>query len=227
MAPHIQPWIGLDAGFTPTGKTGNGLLTLAAAYPDAVLAAGGIPVVLPPRGTNADWEAVLDRLDGFVLTSSSCRDTRREENDQRLLRALLTRQLPLLAVGRGMQQLNVVRGGTLFTSLPDDLPQALPHRAGRDHPVLVEVGSRLEEVYGGGEIRVASMHDQAVRKVGAGLRVAALAPDGVIEAVEAADPDWFCVGVQWLLEGSARDARLLEHFVQVCRVAVPPLRLAA
>ena len=88
----------------------------------------------------------------------------------------------------------------------------------------------MEEIYGGGEIRVNSAHHQAVRQVGAKLRVSALAPDGIIEAIEALDPNWFCVGVQWHPESdtaSALDMQLFECFVQAAVRNSQPLAVAA
>jgi putative glutamine amidotransferase len=140
----------------------------------------------------------------------------------------------MLGIGLGLQQINVALGGSLFLHLPTDLPRAMPHRESgggpHRHAVLLEASSRLEEIYGGGEIRVNSNHHQAVRQPGKGLRVAALAPDGVIEAVEAVDPTWFCVGVQWHPESetaSALDMQLFECFVQACLRQAEPLHLAA
>jgi putative glutamine amidotransferase len=88
----------------------------------------------------------------------------------------------------------------------------------------------MEEIYGGGEIRVNSDHHQAVRSVGEGLRVSARSPDGVIEAIESTDPNWFCVGVQWHPESetaSALDMQLFECFVQACLRQAEPLLAAA
>src|SRR5207248_7095052 len=151
-----------------------------------------------------------------------------------LVRKLLARRLPLLAVGLGAQQLNVACGGTLYLHLPADLPRAMPHRdptgGPHRHAVLLEPGTRIEEIYGGGEIRVNSAHHQAVRQVGEGLRAGALAPDGVIEAIEATDPNWFCIGVQWHPESdsaSALDTQLFECFVQACLRQSQPMTLAA
>ena len=159
---------------------------------------------------------------------------RRDDSDRLLLKLVLERQMPVLGVGLGMQQINVAFGGTLFMHLPEDLPRAMPHKdpTGQTHRhiVLIEPGTRLEEIYGGGEIRVNSAHHQAVRQVGAGLRPAALAPDGVIEAVESTRPDWFCIGVQWHPESetaSALDLQLFECFIQACLHPAQPGRLAA
>ena len=84
---------------------------------------------------------------------------------------------------------------------------------------MLESGSRIDEIYGGGEIRVNSDHHQAVRQVGAGLRIGARSPDGVIEAIESTDANHFCIGVQWHPESetaSALDAQLFEAFMQAC-----------
>jgi len=142
--------------------------------------------------------------------------------------------MTLLAIGLGMQQLNVACGGSLYLHLPDDLPRAMPHRdptgAPHRHAVLIEPHTRMEEIYGSGEIRVNSAHHQAVRQLGKGLRAGALAPDGVIESLEATDAGWFCVGVQWHPESetaSALDAQLFEAFMQACSGQAQSLQLAA
>jgi len=142
--------------------------------------------------------------------------------------------MPLLAIGLGMQQLNAALGGTLYWHLPEDLPRALPHRdltgEPHRHALLLERQTRLEEIYGSGEMRVNSGHHQAVRQVAAGLRIGARAPDGVIEAIETEDPGWFCIGVQWHPESetaSALDRQLFECFIQACQRQAQPLQAAA
>jgi putative glutamine amidotransferase len=250
MAHQTRPFIGVNADFVPAGKRGPARLQLHAGYADGIAAAGGYPVVLPPLGSEVDLEPVLDRLDGIVLSGGLDLDPRRyglpthaavvpvaerrDVADRNLVRRVLKRRMPMLAIGLGVQQLNVTLGGTLYLHLPEELPRALPHLdttgGPHRHLVLLEPGTRVDEIYGGGELRVNSHHHQAVREPGAGLRVAARAPDGVIEAVEAADPDWFCVGVQWHPEsetGSALDLQLFESFVQACLRQAQPLQLAA
>jgi putative glutamine amidotransferase len=250
MAHHTRPFIGINADFVPAGKVTRAHARLPAGYFDSVMAAGGLPVIIPPLGKETEINAILDRLDGVILSSGLDMDPRRqqlpshpavqpmserrEESDRVLVRCILERQAPVLAIGVGMQQLNVQSGGSLYLHLPEDLPRALPHRdptgGPHRHAVLLEPHTRIDEIYGGGEIRVNSDHHQAVRQVGAKLRVSALSPDGVIEAIEAADPNWFCVGIQWHPESetaSALDMQLFECFIQACLRQAQPLALAA
>jgi putative glutamine amidotransferase len=251
MAQQTRPVIGINADFAAAGKHTQAYARLHAGYFDAILAAGGLPLIMPPFGKDAEINAFLDHVHGFVLSGGLDLDPRRsglpthtavqpmaerrELNDRALLRCLFKRELPLLAIGVGMQQLNVALGGTLFLHLPEDLPRAMPHRdtsceGPHRHLVLLEPNTRLEEIYGGGELRVNSYHHQAVRQVGAKLRTSARAPDGVIEAIETTNANWFCIGVQWHPESdtaSALDMQLFECFVQACIRQAEPLQLAA
>jgi putative glutamine amidotransferase len=250
MAHHTRPFIGINADFVAAGKHTGAHARLGAGYFDAVVAAGGLPVILPPLGKDTDVGPLLDKLDGLILSGGLDMDPRRsgqpthpavqpmaerrEESDRALVRAVVGRRMPVLGIALGMQQLNAAFGGTLYLHLPEDQPRALPHHdpsgGPHRHAVLLEPNTRLDEIYGGGEIRVNSSHHQAVRQVGAKLRVGALAPDGIIEAIETVDPNWFCVGVQWHPESetaSALDMQLFECFVQACIRQAQPLELAA
>jgi putative glutamine amidotransferase len=251
MAYQTRPLIGINADFVPAGKHASAHARLNAGYFDMVLAAGGLPIVMPPLGKEAEIDAFLERLDGFVLTGGLDMDPRRqgqpthpavqpmperrEEHDRILVKRIVQRQMPVLGVALGMQQLNAACGGSLFLHLPEDQPRSLPHfdpsgEGPHRHIVLLEPNTRIDEIYGGGEIRVNSSHHQAVRQVGSKLRVSALAPDGVIEAIEAVDSNWFCVGVQWHPESetaSALDMQLFECFLQACVRQSQPLQLAA
>jgi putative glutamine amidotransferase len=240
MAKQPRPYIGVNADLVAAGKQTAAMIRLHLGYLDTVVAAGGLPVVVPPLGRDIDLDAYLDRLDGFVLSGGHgdldprrhglpthpavhLLPERRDDSDRQLVRKLLDRQMPILAVGLGMQQLNVALGGTLFLHLPEDMPRALPHRdptgGAHRHLCLIEPGTRMEEIYGPGEIRVNSNHHQAVRQPAKGMRIAARAPDGVIEAIETTDPNWFCIGVQWHPEtdtATALDLQLWECFIQAC-----------
>jgi putative glutamine amidotransferase len=251
MARQTRPLIGINVDFVSAGKQTRAHARINPGYFDGVLAAGGLPVVLPPVGKEAEIDDLLDRLDGMILSGGLDMDPRRqgllshssvqpmaerrEENDRILVRRVVERQLPVLGIGLGMQQLNAACGGTLYLHIPADLPRALPHfdpscSGPHRHAVLLDPGTRMEEIYGAGEIFVNSSHHQAVCKVGARLRVGARAPDGVIEAIEATKADWFCVGVQWHPESetaSALDMQLLEAFVQACLRQAQSLNLAA
>lgn len=245
MASPQRPWIGLNVDYVPASKHHRPHLRLNGGYAESVLAAGGLPVLLPLLDKDADVAAFLDRLDGFVLTGGLDLDPRRlglpphpraqpmpearEVRDRLLVRQLLERQLPTLGIGVGLHQLNVACGGTLYQHLPEDCPRGLPHwdpssAEPHRHLVNLQPGTRLDAIYGGGELRVNGNHHQAVRQVGARFRPAALAPDGLVEAIEATDPAWFCVGVQWQPEvgaASALDLQLFESLVQACARPAP------
>lgn len=238
MPQPTRPIIGINVDFVPAGKTHSCYVRLHPGYAEAVLAAGGLPVIMPLFAREAEMKTFLDRVDGFILTGGGDLDPRRqglpvhhavkpmpgrrEDADRILVRLLFERQLPVLGIGAGMHQLNVHCGGTLYQHLPEELPRAMPHddpnsSGPHRHAVLLQAGTRMEEIYGGGELLVNSHHHQAVKTVGSRFRVCALAPDGVIEAFEALEPHWFCVGVQWHPESetaSALDGQLFEAFVQ-------------
>ncbi len=251
MSQSTRPCIGINAEYRPANKAQAAFIHVNAGYFDNIAAAGGLPTIVPPLGKEIDLDSWLDRLDGFVLTGSAFdldprrlnmpphlsvqpMAERRHENDRLLVRRLMERRLPLLAIGLGAQQLNVACGGSLFVHLPEDMPRSMPHRdptgAPHRHLVLIEPNTQIEEIYGAGEIRVNSSHHQAIRQVGSGLRVGARAADGVIESIESMDADWFCIGVQWHPESetaSALDLQLFEYFVQACLRQSQPLELAA
>jgi putative glutamine amidotransferase len=251
MAQATRPLIGLNVDFIPASKTQRPHLRLNQGYAEAVLTAGGLPVLMPIFEKDAEIRAFLDRVDGFILTGGLDMDPRRlglprhhaaqpmaerrDESDRLLVRQLIERQMPVLGLGVGMHQLNIASGGNLFQHLPEDCPRSMPHcdpssHGPHRHLVHLKSGSRLEEVYGGTELLVNSNHHQAVKQVGARFRVAATAPDSVIEALEATDPNWFCVAVQWHPEAdssSALDLQLFECFVQTCLRQSASLALAA
>jgi len=199
-------------------------------YFDVVQAVGGLPVLLAASAREAEIHACLEGAEGVVLDGGPDLDPLREITSARaLIQHAMDRRLPLLAIGQGLQQLNTAAGGTLYPSTSEDQPGALAHSKPR-HAVLLEPGTRLEEIYERDEIWVDNDHQQTVRRVGDGLRVSGLAPDGVIEAVEAIEPTWFCLGIQWhpKTEGpAAPDLRLFETLIEAClRPLAVPARAA-
>jgi putative glutamine amidotransferase len=200
-------------------------------YVQAIERAGGRALVIPP--TEEGVEETLDALDGLLLSGGSDLDpslygadahaeTRhvRPERDRAelaLLRGALARDLPVLAVCRGSQVLNVARGGDLVQHLPEAVGnEAHRETAGvfSEHGVKVDPDSRLGGIVGD-SVEVKSHHHQGYGELGEGLRVVARADDGTIEAVE--DPERrFAVGVLWHPE-EGEDAALFEALVAEAR----------
>jgi gamma-glutamyl-gamma-aminobutyrate hydrolase PuuD len=194
----------------------------------AVERAGGRALLVPPNDDGVD--ETLDALDGLILSGGSDLDPElygqeahaetsgvvrnRDTAELALLEAALERDMPVLAICRGSQVLNVARGGDLVQHLPDVVgDEKHKHTQGTfaDHDVSVEDGSRLASVLGK-RAPVKSHHHQGFGKVGKGLRVVAHADDGTIEAVE--DPTHrFALGVLWHPE-AGEDARLFEELAR-------------
>ena len=196
-------------------------------YCEAVAAAGGLPVLIPPLSGPAETDRLLDRLDGLVLTGGD--DVRperlgvapapsivpmspaRDRSDFLLLEGLLRRATPTLAICLGFQELNVHLGGTLWQALElEGPPGRIAHRGSgayhfTRHPVRTAADSRLARLWGDGEREVPSAHHQALRDLAPGLRAVAWAPDGLIEAVELEPHDGFLIGVQWHPEQAPDD----------------------
>lgn len=207
-------------------------------YCEAVRRAGAIPVIVAPQPENA--ADVVEKLDGIVLaggedcdpelyreerhpTVEEVMDPRRQSNDYALARAARERGIPTLGICLGMQMMNVGGGGTLIQDIPSqhetDIEHAsIPEDRGR-HDVIVEKGTRLAGIVPALELNVNSSHHQAVKHVAEGLRVTALAPDGIIEGLE--DPRHpFYVGVQWHPEdmtGEESAEALFAAFVRAAR----------
>ena len=248
----MKPLIGVCSDLLLSKKDKQPRVVLDAGYCDGIIAAGGTPVIIPPYAKEEVLEDYLDRVDGVVLSGGadlnprklgkrphpSIREMlpRREESDRMLAKMLIERKVPTLAIGVGMQLMNVMVGGSLYTHLPEDMPRGLPHFDSVDpahrHIVFITPRTKLEAIYGEGEIRVNSSHHQGIRTLGKGLRSGALAPDGLIEAFESTDAEWFMVGVQWHPESesaSALDRQLFSGFLDACKGADAPtiLKIAA
>ncbi len=214
-------------------------LALGLRYAEAIEVTGGVPVVVPPIGPDTA-EALLDAVDGLCISGGpdihptaygqaphpELGPTERELDafELALVRAADARELPVLGVCRGMQIVNVARGGTLIQHLPDVVGDAIDHRQREraemeTHEVRVDGRSLLAGVLGWRHGGVNSFHHQAVDELGQGLSATAWAPDGTMEAFEAPDRR-FLVGVQWHAEclvGWPQHVRLFQAFVAACR----------
>ena len=216
------------------------MCTVGETYIRAIQHVGGIPVVIPPTTIEADWEPLLARLDGLLLSGGEDIDPKlygeqsepwmgqvdaeRDFSELGLTRAWLMTERPLLAICRGHQVLNVALGGALYQDIAAHIPNALDHAYVATQPmetiahsVTLEPGSRLAAILGGTTFDVNSSHHQALKTVAARLAVAGHAPDGVIEAVEMPEHA-FCIGVQWHPEAMVKTSStmwpLFEAFVQ-------------
>lgn len=209
-------------GLATYGRNAKDRYELQASYPWCVYRAGGAPVLLPPVGNGELTKTWLDRIDALILTGGGdvdpslygenrhptmyTLDAERDTSESSLACEAWKRDLPILAICRGLQVFNVVRGGTLYPHLPDvfgtKVQHRLPPREPTMHSVRLTSGSKLADILGTTEIEGVSWHHQAIHDVAPGLVATAYAADGVIEGTEAPDRQWF-VGVQWHPEMSA------------------------
>jgi putative glutamine amidotransferase len=216
----------------------------------AIEAAGGLPVVMPPMH-DAAIPPLLDRLSGIVLSGGPDIDPGTyggryhpqlgptepdlDHFEMQLVAAALEKEMPLLAICRGAQMLNVALGGDLYQHLPEDPGGEIDHRKltadapDAAHEVEVESGTILAEaLHKNGTCKVNSFHHQAAHELGRALRPVAWAPDGVVEGIELPDRD-FVLGVQWHAEAMIdrpEQLALFQAFVEAAgRYDAPPARI--
>lgn len=223
----------------------------------AIVAAGVFPVLVPSFGDRLELDSLLDRVDGVMLTGSKSNvhpslyggeaseangpyDEARDSTTLPLIRRAIERGVPLLAICRGIQEMNVALGGTLATEIQDQEGR-LDHRAPVSdvqderfairQTVSIKPGSCLAGVFGAGDIKVNSVHRQAVDRLGSRLQIEAVAEDGTVEAVSVVDASAFAVGVQWHPEYWAKtddtSARVFRAFGEAVRAHAGAARLAA
>ncbi|TDD52311.1 gamma-glutamyl-gamma-aminobutyrate hydrolase family protein [Kribbella antibiotica] len=232
-ASERRPRIGITTYLEPTvwGVWQREAALLPRVYLDSVVAAGGVPILLPPVGTDP---SVLEILDGLVIAGgcdvdpaaydavphAETADTRpgRDAHEMVLVRAALEAELPLLAICRGLQVLNVALGGTLHQHLPEvvahDLHRPSPAVFGRTE-VKTEPGTLTAQLLGE-QAGVHCYHHQALDKVAPTLTVTARAGDGTVEAAEVAGRN-FALGVQWHPEENPEDLRLFTALIDASR----------
>nr|WP_210284030.1 gamma-glutamyl-gamma-aminobutyrate hydrolase family protein [Aureimonas phyllosphaerae] len=193
-------------------------------YLTAIMAtACGVPVIVPALADEAAVDVVLDRVDGVLVTGSASNvhpsrygveptpahepfDPARDRLTETMIRRAIAREIPLLAICRGHQELNVALGGSLATEIQefegrmDHRAPSHPEQDGRfalRHPVAVEPGGRLAAIVGTATVEVNSLHRQAIDRLADGLTVEARAPDGTVEAVSVTNAGGFALGLQW------------------------------
>ena len=191
---------------------------LNAAYVTAIENAGLVPLVVPPLADPVAADRILAAVDGLVLTGGEDVDPEyfgekahpklgtvnraRDATEIALISAARRLRMPVLAICRGIQVINVECGGSLIQDISAQRSGALSHdghggsRNQALHKVRIEKDSILALATGATEIEVNSLHHQAIDRLGDGLRVTAVAPDGIIEGIESSD-DWWVLAVQW------------------------------
>jgi putative glutamine amidotransferase len=221
-----------DVDARPQGEPPKLEVALATLYPEAIERAGGIPIIVPLLRPDAIG-ALLDRVDGLCLPGgpdvqpsaygaaphSKLGPTEPgvDAVELALVRAADRRKLPILGICRGMQLLNVARGGTLHQHLPDVVGDGVEHRQREHgsiptHRIDTAPQSRLRAMLGGLSVEVNSFHHQAVQTLGKGLVATAWAQDGTIEAIE--NPgDRLVMGVQWHAEGLLHHGPLFDLLI--------------
>ena len=239
-----RPVIGIATQTLPA-KAGGDLphcWIMGQRYVEALRAVGGIPWLIPLLPNDSDtMNEVFNRLDGIFLTGGvdvdpsrygetrhpkcGVTDPDRDAIELMLLAHATATGKPVLAVCRGIQILNVARGGSLYQDVSAMVPAALKHdyfptpdkpsRAYLAHDISVTADSHMGNILGEAVVSVNSMHHQAIKELAPGLRATAFAPDGIIEAVEATDHK-FLVAVQWhpeeLSESQPGMKRLFSEF---------------
>lgn len=190
------------------------------AYSEAIIRAGGLPILIPVEFPVSNIANLFDKLDGLLLSGGGDVNSTFyngephaaiegvcEERDQleiELLKHAIQANKPVLGICRGTQLINVALGGTLYTHIPDQFKTEIIHNTpeenGRDclvHEIELDPTSKLGKITGQNRISVNSFHHQAIRTVAPDLRVTARATDGLIEAVELAGDPFGVIGVQW------------------------------
>ena len=224
-----SPLVGISSG-----RSATGLSTLSPNYPNAILRAGGVPVIFPTIDTEEAAAALVASVDAVVFSGGPDIDpsyygethwnetvkvdTVRDVSDLLLMKAALASGKPVLGICRGEQLLNVVLGGSLIQDIPTQVDTVVKHSGGALHRIGVEKGSVLYKLFGEDSLTVNSFHHQAVNRVAPGVRVTAHAPDGVVEAYEYGDR---LIAVQFHPEGMVRTDEswlaLFRHFLSMVR----------
>jgi putative glutamine amidotransferase len=233
----MPPIIGIT---TNQSKNANGqpIVMLMQSYINAVIQVGGVPVLIPSLIAEDGWDSLYFRLDGILFSGGGDIgleyapgephlriddvDLDRDSIELKMVRAAASDGKPFLGICRGCQVMNVALGGTLYTHIPDQLPNALDHsypgnmRTVLVHEIKIDEGTHIAEIFGEPIVKVNSLHHQGLKDIAPSVRVAGHAPDGLVEAIELPDHP-FGVAVQWhpeWLMDQAGTRNLFKSFVQ-------------
>jgi putative glutamine amidotransferase len=239
----VQPLIGITTAEWTSPETGWKFNRMYQPIALGVMRAGGLPVMIPTRVDESALRGIYARLDGVLLPGGPDVDPAHfgEERHEKLgyvdvprdaIELPLTRwavedELPLFGICRGHQVINVALGGSLIQDIPSQQPSELQHDQTDDHPrnrrlheVAIDPARRLAEVLGTTRVAVNSLHHQSVAAAAPGVCVTAVAPDGIVEALEVPQHP-FALSVQWHPEDLAGDdpmmQRLFDAFVQAAQ----------
>ena len=233
----MKPLIGITTNQSKT-PYGQPTVMLMQSYINAVMDAGGVPVLIPSLIAEDGWDTVYSRLDGILFSGGGDIgleyspgephpriddvDLARDSIELKMVQAAASDGKPFLGICRGCQVVNVALGGTLYTHILDQLPNALDHsypgnmRTLLVHEVKIEEGTQFAEIFGDPIIKVNSLHHQGLKDIAPSIRVAGHAPDGLVEAVELPDHP-FGLAVQWhpeWLTDQQSMRNLFRNFVQ-------------
>lgn len=230
-------------GLTPYHDTDNHDIKMRPTYLRALKAAGAIPVVMPLEASEDDLKQLTDELDGFLFaggpdvhhflfgeeTREGCGNVSKERDQMELtlLPLILALGKPVLGICRGIQILNIGLGGDIWQDIPSQVKRDFPVAHSQpfyynmpSHTVTLSDDSLLSSIAGKSELKVNSMHHQAVREVAPGLIATAWSPDQLVEAIEMPGYPFF-LGVQWhpeyLWEKDDVALRMFQTFVDACR----------
>lgn len=234
---NFHPLIGIPA---PLDKES---IAVNAAYVNAVIAAGGIPILIPQSENREAFANVMNLIDGLLLTGGEDLDPKlyntppsirletvnkdRDQFEWAILKMAVERKLPVLGICRGHQLITIYFGGLLYQDLPSEFDKPVCHRINASQPytcqheVTLEPGCSLEKIYGVKTITVNSQHHQAVKKLPPDFKSAAKSSDGGIEALHS-DRFPMILSVQWhpeqlLQKGDSSSLRLFNAFIDLAR----------
>lgn len=235
----MKPVIGLSCGVE--NKVNRRFSQLNYTYVNAVIKAGGVPVIIPTLKEVSEIEEYLDIIDGLILTGGedvssllfgenpvkevTAIDYERDDMEFALFHEAYKRGTPIVGICRGLQLANIALGGDIyqdiFSQVKDVLGHVSSYRVEHGHHLIdIEKDSTLHNILERDSIAVNSLHHQSVRKLGKNLRVSAKAQDGIVEAVESTNDNYF-VGLQFhpegMIEKNPEFLKIFEHFIDACK----------